>query len=81
MAGTGLIMTLIIGGVAGWLAGQLFKGRGFGVLINIVLGIVGAFVGNFVFHQLGISAHGLIGQLIAATAGALLILFLARLLK
>ena len=56
-----LLITLSIGGVAGWLAGLIMKGRGFGVLANIGIGIVGAFLGGFVFRLLGLAAQGAIG--------------------
>ncbi len=53
-----LILFLIIGGVAGWLAGLIMKGRGFGILANIGIGIVGSFLGGFVFRLLGLAAQG-----------------------
>jgi uncharacterized membrane protein YeaQ/YmgE (transglycosylase-associated protein family) len=73
---TGLILFLLIGALAGWLAGVITKGRGFGVVGNIVVGIVGAFLGGFCFRLLGIVAFGLLGQLIFAVLGALLFLWL-----
>lgn len=77
-----LIITLLIGAVAGWLAGTLMKGRGFGVLGNIVVGILGAFVGGFVFDALGISiAAGIVGSIFTATIGAVVLLFVIGLLK
>ena len=57
------------------------KGGGFGLLGNIVIGIIGAVVGGYVFGLLGISAGGLIGSIITATAGAVILLFVVRLLK
>ena len=81
MEGMGLIMTVVIGGVAGWLAGNILKGGGFGLLLNIILGVVGAFVGNYAFGALGIAAGGWVGQLVAATVGALILLFLVGLFK
>ena len=72
---TGLIIFLAIGAVAGWLAGTLMKGGGFGLVGNIAVGIVGAVIGGFVFDLLGISAGGLIGSIITATAGAAILLF------
>jgi len=81
MEGMGLIMTLVIGGIAGWLAGNILKGGGFGLLINIVVGIVGAFVGGFAFGLLGISAGGMIGSLITATVGAVILLWIVGLIK
>lgn len=76
-----LIFFLLIGLVAGWLAGQLFKGHGFGMLGNLVVGVVGSFLGGFVFPLLGVHFSGIIGSLIMATAGAILLLFLLGLVK
>ena len=78
---TGLMIFLAIGALAGWLAGTLMKGGGFGLLGNIVIGIIGSVVGGFVFGVLGISAGGLIGSIISATAGAALLLFVVGLIK
>jgi len=78
---TSLITFLAIGAVAGWLAGTLMKGRGFGLLANIVIGVIGAVLGGFVFGLLGISAGGLIGSIITATAGAALLLFIVGIIK
>ncbi len=77
----GLIWSLIIGGVAGWLAGQIMKGEGYGLPINILLGIVGGLIGGWVFSLLGIAATNLIGQLICATVGAVLLILLVRQLR
>jgi len=52
------ILFLIIGALAGWLAGQIMKGRGFGVIGNILVGVVGAFIGGFLFRVLGFAAFG-----------------------
>lgn len=76
-----IIIFLVIGAVAGWLAGTLMKGGGFGLLGNIIVGIIGSVVGGFVFGLLGISAGGLIGSIITATAGAALLLFILRIIK
>lgn len=77
-----LIVTLLIGAVSGWLAGQLIRGFGFGLAGNIVLGIVGAFVAGAVLPRLGISfGSGLLGAILHATFGAALVLFLIRLIK
>ncbi|WP_305908739.1 GlsB/YeaQ/YmgE family stress response membrane protein [Methylomarinum sp. Ch1-1] len=78
---TGLVIFLAIGAVAGWLAGILMKGGGFGLLGNIVVGIIGAVVGGFVFGLLGISAGGLIGSIVTATVGAALLLFIVKIIK
>lgn len=76
-----LLIFLAIGAVAGWLAGTLMRGGGFGLLGNIVVGILGAVVGGFVFGLLGISAGGLLGSIVTATAGAALLLFIVSLIK
>ncbi len=78
---TSLIIFLAIGAVAGWLAGLLMKGRGFGLLGNIVVGIIGAVVGGFLAGILGISASGIIGSILLATAGAAVLLFVIGLIK
>jgi uncharacterized membrane protein YeaQ/YmgE (transglycosylase-associated protein family) len=76
------IYFLIIGALAGWGAGQLMKGGGFGLLMNIVLGIIGGVVGGWVFSLLGISSNGgLIGSLVTSLVGAVLVLFVAGLIK
>ncbi len=78
---TGLMIFLAIGAVAGWLAGNLMKGGGFGLLVNILVGIVGAVIGGFVFGLLGITTTGLIGSIVTATAGAALLLFIVDIIK
>jgi uncharacterized membrane protein YeaQ/YmgE (transglycosylase-associated protein family) len=73
---------LIIGLVAGWLAGVLVKGGGFGLVGDLIVGVVGAFLGGFLFSTLGVSAGGgLLGSIIVATIGAVVLLFLVRLIK
>jgi uncharacterized membrane protein YeaQ/YmgE (transglycosylase-associated protein family) len=81
MESTGLISFLLIGLVAGWLAGKFMKGQGFGLIGNMVVGVIGAFLGGFLFGVLGISAGGLIGSIITATAGAMALLFIVGLVK
>ena len=68
---------LIIGAVAGWLAGILKKGKGFGALGNILLGIVGAIVGGFLFGIIGLKSTGMIGSLSVATIGSVVVLAIA----
>jgi uncharacterized membrane protein YeaQ/YmgE (transglycosylase-associated protein family) len=76
------IWFLIIGLVAGWLAGTLVKGGGFGLVGDLVVGVVGAFLGGFLFSSLGVSSGGgLIGSIIVATIGAVVLLLLVRLIK
>ena len=79
--GWGIILTLLIGLAAGWLAGTLTKGQGFGLLGNLIVGVLGALLGSFVFGLIGITAWGPIGRLVLATAGAVLLLFLLRFVR
>jgi len=72
---------LIIGAVAGWLAGKLTRGHGFGLVGDLVMGILGALVGGFIFRLVGVASFGLIGSLIMATVGAVVLLWLIRRLK
>ena len=73
---------ILIGLAAGWLAGQVMKGGGFGVLGDIVVGVIGALLGGFLFRTFGVSAGGgLLGSLIVATIGAIVLLFVLRLVK
>ena len=73
---------ILIGLTAGWLAGQLMKGGGFGVVGDIVVGVIGALLDGFLFRTLGMSAGGgLLGSLIVAVIGAVVLLFLLRLIK
>lgn len=77
-----LLVFLIVGAIAGWLAGLIVKGYGFGLLGNIVVGIVGAFIAGWLFPRLGISlGGGIIGAIIAAVIGAVILLVLIRLVK
>lgn len=76
-----IVWTLLIGLVAGWLAGMLTKGRDFGLFGNLIVGVIGALLGSFVFGILGIAAWGLIGRLLIATAGSVLLLYLLRFVR
>ena len=76
-----LLVFLAVGAVAGWLAGQLMRGGGFGLLLNIIVGVIGAVIGGWVFGQLGIALNGLIGSLVTAVTGAALLLFIVGLIK
>lgn len=71
-----LLVMLVIGAIAGWLAGQIVKGYGFGVVGNIVVGIVGAFVAGVLFPSIGWTIGGspIIGSIIYATLGAVILL-------
>lgn len=78
----GIIWFLIVGLIAGWLAGVLVKGGGFGLIGDMVIGVIGAVIGGFLFGNLGVSmGGGLIGSIIVATIGAVVLLFVIRLIK
>ncbi|MBI2884562.1 MAG: GlsB/YeaQ/YmgE family stress response membrane protein [Candidatus Omnitrophica bacterium] len=81
MNATQLVWLLLIGLVAGWLAGLLMKGRGFGALGNILVGIVGAVIGGWLFAAVGLVAYGTAGFLIMAVVGASVLLGLISLVK
>ncbi len=76
-----LILFLVIGLAAGWLAGRIMKGGGFGLVGDLVVGVIGALLGGWLFSLLGISMGGIIGSLVMALVGAMVLLFLLRLIK
>jgi len=76
-----LLWEIIIGILAGFLAGQIVKGSGMGVLLDLVVGIVGALIGGWIFGLLGLAAYGLLGQLVMATVGAIVLLLIVRAIK
>jgi uncharacterized membrane protein YeaQ/YmgE (transglycosylase-associated protein family) len=77
-----LLVFLIVGAIAGWLAGLIVKGYGFGLLGNIVVGIVGAFIAGWLFPMLGVSLGvGIVAAIIHAVIGAVILLVLIRLVK
>ena len=85
-----LIIWLLVGALAGWLAGQVVKGSGFGLFGNIVVGILGSFIGGFIFRMVGFlptrrllcffPGAGLVGNLVSAFVGAIILIYVARLL-
>jgi uncharacterized membrane protein YeaQ/YmgE (transglycosylase-associated protein family) len=75
-----IIGFLIIGLIAGWLAGLLVKGEGYGFIGNILLGAIGGLIGGVVFDQLGFEFVGFLGSLLTALAGALILVFTVRLI-
>jgi uncharacterized membrane protein YeaQ/YmgE (transglycosylase-associated protein family) len=77
----GLIILLLVGAIAGWLAGVLVKGYGFGLVGNIVIGVIGAFIGAWLLPQLGFGLAGILGQIVSATIGAIILLFLIGLVR
>ncbi len=78
---TNLIIFLIIGALAGWLAGTIMKGRGFGLFGNILVGIVGAVLGSFLFSLLNVVTGGLFGSILMATVGAVILLAILGIVK
>lgn len=77
-----ILTWLIVGLIAGWLAGQVMKGGGYGVLVDIILGILGGIVGGWVFGHLGIwPGGGILGAIIVAFVGAVILVATTRLLK
>jgi uncharacterized membrane protein YeaQ/YmgE (transglycosylase-associated protein family) len=70
---------IVIGLIAGWLAGKISRGRGFGCITDIILGVVGSFIGGWIFIKLGIFGGGFLYSLAAATVGAVLLVFIAHL--
>ena len=75
----GFIGWVVIGLLAGWIAGHITRGRGFGCIVDIILGLIGAVVGGWIFTKLGIVAWGFWGSLAAATVGAVVLVAIARL--
>jgi uncharacterized membrane protein YeaQ/YmgE (transglycosylase-associated protein family) len=78
---SGLIWAVVIGLISGWIAGKVMKGRGYGVLMDIVLGILGGVIGRFVFGLLGLSSWNLIGSIVVSFVGAVILIWLVRQLK
>lgn len=76
-----LIWLCLIGLAAGWLAGRIMKGGGYGLWGDLIIGVIGAGLGGFVFSLLGLAAYGLIGRLVVATIGAVLLIWILRKLK
>jgi uncharacterized membrane protein YeaQ/YmgE (transglycosylase-associated protein family) len=82
MAIESLLIWLVIGAIAGWLAGQIMKGSGFGLVGDIVIGIVGAVVGGWLLPRIGVFVlGGMMGEVLSAVIGACVVLFLVRLFK
>lgn len=76
-----LLWSIFVGIIAGWLAGKIMKGRGFGIVGDLVVGIVGAVIGDFVFEAVGLHATGTLGSIIVATVGALILLYAIRVIN
>jgi uncharacterized membrane protein YeaQ/YmgE (transglycosylase-associated protein family) len=81
MSPRNLLIFLLVGIVAGWLAGKIMRGGGFGLFGDMVVGVLGALFGGWLFSRLGIATWGIAGLLITALVGAMVLLFLLRLIK
>jgi len=76
-----ILWFLLIGLCAGWLAGQIVKGGGFGLVGDLIVGIIGALIGGFLFSELGVYHGGLLGELLAATVGSIILLLALRFIR
>jgi uncharacterized membrane protein YeaQ/YmgE (transglycosylase-associated protein family) len=76
-----IIAFLIIGILSGWLAGLLFKGRGFGIIGDMLIGIAGSFIGGFLFGLIGVTSHSFLGSIFTALVGALVLLLIINWIK
>ena len=75
------VLFILIGAVAGWIAGKIMKGGGFGILGNIIVGIIGGLIGGWVFSLFNIDLGGIIGSLITAVVGAVILLWIVGMIK
>jgi uncharacterized membrane protein YeaQ/YmgE (transglycosylase-associated protein family) len=76
-----MIVTILVGIVAGFLAGRIMKGSGYGLLMDLLLGVAGSFVGHFLFGLIGIYSSGFIGSILFAVVGAMILVWVGRFLK
>jgi uncharacterized membrane protein YeaQ/YmgE (transglycosylase-associated protein family) len=78
---TGLLLWIIVGLISGWAAGRIMKGGGYGVIMDIVLGIVGGVIGGWILRIFGIHGSGLIGSVLVSIFGAVVLIWLSRMIK
>ena len=77
-----MLYAIVVGLIAGWLAGQVMKGGGYGVLVDIILGILGGILGNWIFGRMGIgSGSGIIGSIVVSFIGAVILVAITRVIK
>jgi len=76
-----ILIFIAIGILAGFIAGKLMRGRGFGLLGDLVIGLIGALLGSYLAGRVGLGGYGLIGQIAVAVVGACILLFVVRLFK
>lgn len=72
---------IVVGIAAGWIAGVVMKGRSMGLKLNLVVGVIGAIVGGYLFGAMGVTGAGLLGQIVVAALGAIVLLVLIRLIR
>lgn len=77
----GIVTTIIIGLVSGFIANYIMKGKGSGFIINLLVGLVGSWVGSFLFGLMGLGAYGFIGTIVASVFGAVVLLFVIKKIK
>ncbi|MBN9309365.1 MAG: GlsB/YeaQ/YmgE family stress response membrane protein [Devosia sp.] len=78
---TSILIVLIVGAVAGWLAGVIMKGSGFGLVGDIIIGLVGGLIAGWLLPMVGVSFGGLIGSIIMSVIGAVILIFIIRLVR
>ncbi len=76
-----LLYSIVIGIVAGWIAGLLMKGGGFGLIGDLIVGVIGAVIGGWLFGLFGLTAYGTMGFLVMSVVGAIVFLFIIKLIK
>ncbi len=76
-----VVYILVVGLIAGWLAGKIMKGKGYGLVGDLIVGVLGAIVGSWLFGVLGLGVYGILGSIAVALVGALLLLYLVRVAK
>jgi len=75
-----MLYAIVVGGIAGWLASTIMKGKGMGIIMNVILGVLGAFVGAYILPILGLSIKGWMSGIVSPTVGAIVVLFVAKIL-
>ena len=82
MSGQSLLVIVVVGVIAGWLAGKIVRGSGFGIVADLCIGLVGAFIGSWLLRRLGIRlGTGMVAAIVSATIGAVVLLFVLGLLR
>ncbi|MDF2572874.1 MAG: Transglycosylase associated protein [Sporomusa sp.] len=74
-----MLWSLITGAISGWVAGKIMRGHGFGLFVNIIVGVIGAYIGGLVLSLIGFNHYGIIGQIITSIIGASILLWFVQL--